>query len=110
MIVLTEFHLIPTGSFLSILNKRRERGRNGKTEISNLPLPVFIYHDIFLTINKVRWSYCFGKDKSFRAFFPVYVLNTFIKNPSIFRKVWRANLPAIILYLTLITNHIIIFV
>jgi len=46
--------------------------RSGKTGVLDHPLPIFVDHNIFLTINKVRWSLCSGEDWSKRAFFPPY--------------------------------------
>jgi hypothetical protein len=41
----------------------------GKTGVLDHPLPIFVDHNIFLTINKVRWSDCSGEDWAKRAFF-----------------------------------------
>jgi hypothetical protein len=44
----------------------------GKTGVPNHHLPIFVDHNIFLTINKVRWSDCIGEDWAKRAFFPLW--------------------------------------
>jgi hypothetical protein len=49
-----------------------ERKMYGKTGVFDHPLLIFVDHNIFLTINKVRWSDCSGEDWAKRAFFPPY--------------------------------------
>ena len=55
--------------FLGFHNEVNES--NGKTGVSDHHLAIFVGHNIFLTINKVRWAECSGEDGSKRAFFPL---------------------------------------
>jgi hypothetical protein len=43
----------------------------GKTAVLDHSLSIFVYHSIFLTINKVRWSDCSGEDRSKRVFYSI---------------------------------------